>query len=653
MKKSTTYKKLIMKIILSTLALTLAIAFIYGEYLKKDAIEKLTRVDAKKTSELIFQTFYSAMEKGWTREDLEKIVGRINKIDEKMSINIYRSDIVAQEFGAIKEASHMIKNNSFVKRALNKEEVLKIHDDSLIQFYYPIVAQEKCLSCHTKAKTDDTLGVIDISYPIENLKISLTSMFNFFVIFIIVFSLVIFIFLSLKLNKYLVKPIKTFIHKINYITENKDIKQRVKLTEKIDELTSMQEVFNSMLDTLEYQFYNDEMTSLPNRKKLIESLMTDKYASLMLINIDKFQEINDLYGDETGNKLLIQISDILKEYSPKNSQLYKMHADEYCLYYENDLDIEEMKSLALYLIESIEKNAFLVNDEHEIFINATIGIALGKEQLLTNADIALKIAKRKRQKYIIYDSSMKIEHEYEQNLKWGKKIKEAIKEDRFTPLFQPIVDAKTQEVLKYESLIRMIDKNGDYISPIHFLDLAKKNKLYTKLTKIVIKKSFEKFKNKDAKVSINLSVEDILNKDVYAYILKQLEIFDIGEKVIFELLESEGIENFEEVLSFIQDVKKYGCKISIDDFGTGYSNFEYLMKLKVDYIKIDASMIRNIDTNTNSQLVTQTIIDFAKKMGIETVGEFVHSKNVYEKVKELGINYAQGYYFGEPKELKD
>ncbi len=246
---------------------------------------------------------------------------------------------------------------------------------------------------------------------------------------------------------------------------------------------------------------------------------------------------------------------------------------------------------------------------------------------------------------------MNIEHEYEQNLKWTKKIKDAIKNDRIVPLFQPIVHTQTKEIVKYEALIRMIDENGEYISPYYFLELAKKNKLYPQLTKIMLTKTFEKFKTRNSQVSINLSVEDILNESVHDTILEKLYEYKLGDRVVFELLESEGIENFVEVKEFIEEVKQTGAKISIDDFGTGYSNFEYLMKLNVDYIKIDASMIKDIDTNRNSQMVTETIIDFAKKMNIKTVAEFIHSEDVYQVIKKMGITYAQGYYFGEPKDL--
>jgi EAL domain-containing protein (putative c-di-GMP-specific phosphodiesterase class I) len=198
--------------------------------------------------------------------------------------------------------------------------------------------------------------------------------------------------------------------------------------------------------------------------------------------------------------------------------------------------------------------------------------------------------------------------------------------------------------------MRIKNDDGTYIAPIHFLELAKKNKMYPKLTKIMINKTFEAFKGSNKQVSINLSVEDILNTEICEYIMQKLSKSKIASNIVFEIIESEGIENFDEVLKFINDVKSYKAKISIDDFGTGYSNFDYLMKLKVDYIKIDGSMIKNIDTDQNCMMITQTIVEFAKKMNIETVAEFVYSKEIFDKVLELDVDYAQGYYFGKPHE---
>lgn len=650
MEQKTTYKKLILKIILITLSITLSIAFVYAQYMKQEAIETLTKIDAKKTTQLVFQSLYSAMEKGWDRTDLEKIIQRINDIDENMAVNVYRTKEVAKEYGEIQKDLDIRENDPFVQRAMKNNDVLNLVDEAAIDYYYPIVAKQECLKCHTKTKEGNVLGVINITYPIDDLKVSLSSIINFFIFFIIVFSIIIFIALFIKFDKYLVKPIKKFVRSIHDISKHKDITQRVTLKNNIQEIDSMQEVFNQMLDSIEYQFYNDELTSLPNRKRLLETLIEQKNAVLMIINIDKFQEINDLYGDKIGNDILRNTANIIKQHISPSTELFKLHADEYAIHYTTDLAYEEVKSLAGHISNVIENDTFTINDS-EIFINVTIGIAFGNNLLLNNADIALKLAKKKRKRYLVYDSSMNIEHEYEQNLKWSKKIKDAINEDRIIPVFQPIVDTKTKEIVKYEALIRMIDENGDLISPIHFLELAKKNKLYPQLTKIMLDKTFEKFKDSESKVSINLSVQDILNETVHTAILEKLNTYKLGDKIVFELLESEGIENFLEVKEFIKEVKATGAQISIDDFGTGYSNFEYLMKLDVDYIKIDASMIKDIDKNKNSQMVTETIIDFAKKMEIQTIAEFIHSEDVYNMVKKIGIDYAQGYYFGEPKKL--
>ena len=650
MKKTTSYNKLILKIILITLTFSLTIAFVYTHYMKKEAIEKLSKVDAKKTTELIFQSLYSAMERGWTRDDLENIIARLNSVDKNMAVNVYRGEEVAKQFGDILKDANARKTDVFVQSAFQNNDVLNVIDDSMIEYYYPIVAKQECLKCHTQTQVGSVLGVINIMYPIDDLKISLSSIINFFILFIILFSIVIFIALFVEFDRYLVKPIKNFITNINYISNHKDITKRVGTDNKITEIDSMQSVFNNMLDSLEYQFYHDELTTLPNRKKLIETLSFENDAILMILNIDKFQHINDLYGDKIGNDIIKNTANIIKENVSKEALLFKLHADEYALYLPTEAVYEEIKALALHLANCIENHTFIIN-ENEIYINATIGVAYGTSYLLNNADMALKLAKKKRQKYLIYETSMNIEHEYEQNLKWSKRIKDAIENDRIEPLFQPIVDTKTSKIVKYEALMRMIDEKGEYLSPIHFLELAKKNKLYPKLTKIIIEKTFEIFKNIDAQVSINLSVHDVLNEDVYSTIIEKLNEYKLGDKIVFELIESDGIENYKEVIEFINEVKKTGAKISIDDFGTGYSNFEYIMKLKVDYIKIDASMIKDIDKNLNSQMVTETIIDFARKMNIQTIAEFVHSQSVFDVVKELGIDFAQGYFFGKPQKL--
>ena len=196
----------------------------------------------------------------------------------------------------------------------------------------------------------------------------------------------------------------------------------------------------------------------------------------------------------------------------------------------------------------------------------------------------------------------------------------------------------------------MIDENGKIISPYFFLDIAKKAGLYKELTITMLKKTFEVLNKTDYEISINLLLQDIVNSEIRALIIEKLEKTKNPKKVVFEIVESEGIENFKEVTDFIKEIKKYGAKIAIDDFGTGYSNFNYLMKLNVDYIKIDGSIIKNIHKDKSAELVTKTIVAFAKELGIETIAEFVAEEEIYNKIKDLNIDYSQGYYFSEPKE---
>jgi len=651
--KKTTYSRITAKIIFTTLFLTVVCAYIYGEYMKKNAISDLAHIDAKKTSLLIFETIYSAMQKGWTKEDINEIIIRLNNVDPTMKVNVYRSEAVANLFGEIEKDKSVRDTNKIVQQAMNGEEILYISDLNFIEYYYPVIAKENCLKCHTNVNINDVLGVIDVSYPVENLKVSLTEMINFFIIFIIVFSLVIFVAIFIELNQYLIKPIKNFSYVIKNITSSNDMTKRVDIDDNIEEIDSIKNVFNSMLDSIEHQFYHDSLTGLKNRRGLTEKLeKKSKNSYLMIINIDSFQEINDLYGNEAGDSILKEFALFLQNIVPKLGTLYRLHSDEFALLCERSVDLNEFTIFASLLSQKISHKSFNIDAKGEVSLSATIGISYGMDMLLVNADIALTLAKKNKKNVLVYDDTMTMAKEYEKNFNWTKKLKKAIDEDRIVPLFQPIVDVKTQKIVKYEALMRMIDYNGEYIAPFYFLELAKKNKVYHQLTQIMIEKTFDIFKDLPYMVSINISVEDILNKDIYNLILQKLKDTNVGKKIVFEIIESEGIENFDQVLEFIVDVKKYGARISIDDFGTGYSNFEYLMKLKVDYIKIDGSMIKNLDTDKNSQMITQTIVSFAKKMNIQTIAEFVYSKNVFDKVEELDVDFAQGYYFGEPGEIK-
>lgn len=425
------------------------------------------------------------------------------------------------------------------------------------------------------------------------------------------------------------------------LDENQNIVEFIAVRHDITKMIKQQEQLDKIANT-------DTLTNLGNRYKLIYDINHSLHPALAIINIDNFSELNDFYGYELGDYILKQVgSNISGLTEHVDTNVYHLQGDEYVLFNSN-VDKNEFEKNVNILVSALADMPVKINDEFLNF-NFTTGISFeSKDKILSTADMALKVAKRNNENIIVFSEKISLNKEYENNIYWSKKIRTAIINNDFIPVYQPIINNKTDKVEKYESLVRMRDEDK-LISPFFFLEISKKTKYYSTITKIMIEKSFEKFKDNNLEFSINLTIEDILNKEIEEYIYDMLRIYNIGPRVVFEIVESESIENFKEVLDFINKIKKFDSKIAIDDFGTGYSNFIYLMKLNTDYIKIDGSLIKEINTNKQAQVVVTMIVDFAKKMGIKTVAEFVETQDIQNKVLELGIDYSQGYFFSEPK----
>ena len=264
--------------------------------------------------------------------------------------------------------------------------------------------------------------------------------------------------------------------------------------------------------------------------------------------------------------------------------------------------------------------------------------------------MALRHAQETRHLTIIYEEEEDLMQNFENNLTWTKKLNLALRESRIVLFVQPILDAGTMKIEKYECLVRMIDEDGSaVISPDLFLKIAKESKLYHQVTEQVITIAFDIFSQiPDVEFSINLSLEDLLHIPTVNFLKSMLDDSGLASRCVLEIVESEGIETFKEVSDFVTEMKARGCKIAIDDFGSGYSNFAYLMQLNVDLIKIDGSLIEKIDHDRNSQIIISTILDFSQQLKISTVAEFVHNQAVLDYVQDLGIDYLQGFHLGKP-----
>lgn len=436
-----------------------------------------------------------------------------------------------------------------------------------------------------------------------------------------------------------------------YTSEDSALYNLIKTAgEELNELNlKLEEKIKEKTEELEKQYFIDTLTGLENRNKLIKDLSVGKYNKLVIIDIKSFNDINDFYGNTIGDEVLKSFSELINLYCTQNNlKGYRINSDIFAI--ANNEGVKEEFIEKIKLLQHIINNKCLFYEEVKIFITVTMGVALEEESLFEKAEMALNYAKKNRNFFQEYKEELNIYEGIKENIIWTKRIRDAISEDRIVPFFQPIVNNSSGTIEKFEALIRMIDKkNGKIISPYFFLDIAKKSGLYKELTVIMLEKTFEVLNKTNYEISINLLFQDIINSEIRTLIIDKLEKANDPKKVVFEIVESEGIENFNEVTEFIREIKKYGSKIAIDDFGTGYSNFSYLMKLNVDYIKIDGSIIKNIHKDKSAELVTKTIVTFAKELGIETVAEFVSDEEIYNKIKELNIDYSQGYYFSEPK----
>ncbi len=405
---------------------------------------------------------------------------------------------------------------------------------------------------------------------------------------------------------------------------------------------------------LKNQLFLDPYTQLPTRLQLIDDLQqvsqqkSTHAKTLLYIQIDAYEEINEFFGIEIGHKLLRDVAAWLQDNRPtKNSTVYKFDHNNFAMLTTSRLNLSDLEQYLQQLNKKINRKNFLIQEVYHD-ITFTIGVARGKTNLLKQAYLALKEAQRANKSYKIFNKKNRQEKRYLQNLQINKDIKKALLDDRIVPFFQPILNIKTDQIEKFESLIRIQNEDNSYQRPAEFLELSKQSKLYPELTKAMVTGSLKRLEFLQQPITINISIDDITNTKVANFILRKLQRHPFTHLITFEILETNEILNYTKVANFIKKIKALNCSVAIDDFGSGYSNFEQLLKLDIDYIKIDGSLIKNIDTNKENEIVTKTIISFAKELGVKTIAEFVSSEAIFDKVKHLGIDYAQGYYIGKP-----
>ena len=409
------------------------------------------------------------------------------------------------------------------------------------------------------------------------------------------------------------------------------------------------EVFENKSQLQKYLNY-DPLTELNNRNSLLMEIKNSKSADLAIIDMDGFHQINETYGMKTGDELLKVFALRLTDHiHPYRYFAYRLHSDVFAVF-SSPSDQNMFVINVETALKDIVKETFIIEDK-ELMISTITGYAHGSDKIMAHADAALQFAKANNIGHWAYDP-LKVDNTkiYEQNVRVVKMLNSAIDEDRVVPFFQPITGAGTP---KFESLMRIRDTDGGVISPAQFLDISKQTRFYPTLTQIIVKKTIDTFARDNSTFSINISTEDILNSDTMAFVYDYAREKNIMSRMILEIVESESLSSYADATERIYRFKSAGAKIAIDDFGTGYSNFDYLLKIKADYIKIDGSIIKLITKDDRAVDVVNSIVSYANKLKMKTIAEFISSEELSVKAKALGIDYQQGFYHGKPEPVPD
>ena len=404
---------------------------------------------------------------------------------------------------------------------------------------------------------------------------------------------------------------------------------------------------------LRHSLTHDLLTGLKNRVALEKDTMLLQTPGVVLMNIDRFKDINDIFGGKTGDRLLRIVAKLIEKIASTQKgvvEVYRIGADEFVVLYDGIDDCGLVEYAKIFEKQINYRDFEDLQEEVEISVSIAVN---SKPPLLENADLALKSIKRtKKRKIIVYEDALGLHTQAQNNIDVIHLVKQAVKEDRIEPFFQPIINLKTMQIEKFEALVRIVEED-EVISPFLFLDVAKKTHLYHDITRIVVEKTFKAAAaHPSYHFSINLSVSDILDEELVEEIFDLYEHHSIiADRIDIELLESEELHTMDAIKRFIERVHSFGSLVYIDDFGSGYSNFAYFADLEIDVLKVDGSIVKEVAQDKRKRHMLESIVMFAKNMNLKTVAEFVENEEILEIVKELGIDFAQGYHFSPPTRI--
>ncbi len=419
--------------------------------------------------------------------------------------------------------------------------------------------------------------------------------------------------------------------------------------------------------------YHDSLTGLPNRNFFIESLKSlletsqqkpnTKFAILFL-DLNRFKTINDSLGHTAGDRLILQVAKRLSSIMQKGGLVARFGGDEFAVILNNI----EMSDDAVQVADLIRRKVaapFSVNGR-QVFTNFSIGIALNSqtykdaEEILRDADIAMYSAKKNSKDYVVFDQTM---HLRAVNLlQMETDLRHAVERDELLVYYQPMIDLATMSLMGFEALMRWNHPQRGIVAPIEFIPVAEDTGLIVPLTLWILRKTCEQLVkwqarsplNKNLIMSVNLSGKHFAQPDLVEQIRKILVETQVNPACLkMEITESAIMENAENTITMLKNIRALGIKLSIDDFGTGYSSLSYLHRFPIDTLKVDRSFVSSMEDGSENGEIVRTIIALAKTLNLDVVAEGIETIHQLHQLRILGCDNGQGYLFSRPVPVEE
>ncbi|HHH48759.1 MAG TPA: EAL domain-containing protein [Gammaproteobacteria bacterium] len=430
----------------------------------------------------------------------------------------------------------------------------------------------------------------------------------------------------------------------------------------------------AMMENLRRMAEHDSLTGLYNRQYFLNELErvvenarrgSPREYALLYIDLDNFKFVNDTLGHMAGDQVLVEVTEMLSQRNRKSDLLARLGGDEFALLIYDTNESEVMQAAEAH--RRLLADYVFKYEGKAIQIGCSIGVSLfgrsvvNKEDLLMQADIACHIAKRSGRNCVhLYEADDQQDlAAMSEDMGWARRIKEAISRDQFSLVSQPIMDLKTGKMNRHEVLLRMRNEDGHVIQPAGFISAAERFGLMRAIDRWVIDHAIEALghrlkKQPDLHFSINLSAESIGEVSMLEVITNALQRHSVPPTAVtFEVTETVAIANLGAALKFLEQLRALGCRTALDDFGVGYSSFAYLKDLPVDSVKIDGSFVRDIHRDALQLAMVRSMNDIAHAMGKTTIAEYVDSEACIAILKEIGVDYAQGFHVGMPMPLNE